>query len=75
MLGQLTKYNDADTCNWCEKEAEGITVEFAGNFLQKGHFCFKCFQQAVRVHHKQHQVAEAPSRTFLSTQRAVFLSS
>ena len=59
MLGQIAEYASSKKCEWCEKEAEGLVVEFAGNFLQKGHLCFKCFQQAVRVHHKQQHPQES----------------
>lgn len=63
MIGKLIRYNSASKCNWCEKEAEGITVEFAENFLHKGPLCFKCFQQAVRVHYKQYQSSDLTPST------------
>ena len=53
MKALITAYNEATKCAWCEKENDGVTVEFDGNFLKKGPLCFKCLQQAVKVHHKQ----------------------
>ena len=32
---------------------EAVTVEFYGGFLQKCPLCWKCVQQAIRVHHRQ----------------------
>jgi hypothetical protein len=53
MKALISAYNEAAKCTWCERENEGVTVEFDGSFLKKGPLCFKCLQQAVKVHHKQ----------------------
>jgi len=53
MQATITSYNEGETCTWCEKQNEGVTVEFDDGFLNKGPLCFKCLQQAIRVHHKQ----------------------
>lgn len=53
MQATISAFYESDTCTWCEKQSEGVTVEFDNGFLQKGRLCFKCLQQAIRVHHKQ----------------------
>lgn len=53
MRAIITEYSERTTCTWCEKDAEGVTVEFTEGFLQKGNLCWKCLQQATRVHHRQ----------------------
>lgn len=53
MRAMISAFHVSTTCTWCEKEAEGVTVEFDGGFLQKGALCWKCLQQATRVHAKQ----------------------
>ena len=53
MRAKITEFHSSTTCTWCERDAEGVTVEFEGGFLQKGSLCWKCLQQATRVHHKQ----------------------
>ena len=53
MKALITAYCEAAKCTWCERDNEGVTVEFDGGFLIKGQLCFKCLQQAVKVHHKQ----------------------
>lgn len=53
MKALVTAYVESARCLWCEKTTEAITVQFDGGFLQKSELCFRCFQQATRVHHKQ----------------------
>ena len=53
MRATISEYHENAKCTWCQREAEGVTVEFDGGFLQKGPLCWKCLQQATRVHHKQ----------------------
>jgi len=53
MKALVTDYVESARCLWCEKTTEAITVQFEGGFLQKSELCFRCFQQATRVHHKQ----------------------
>ena len=55
MKALITAYNEATKCTWCERDNEGVTIEFDGSFLKKGPLCFKCLQQAVKVHHKASQ--------------------
>lgn len=54
MKALISALAEKATCTWCEKETEAVTVEFDGGFLTKGWLCWKCLQQATRVHHKQH---------------------
>jgi hypothetical protein len=49
----ISAYHETVACTWCNKSAEGVSVQFAGGFLHKSDLCFKCLQQSVRVHHKQ----------------------
>ena len=53
MRAIISEYHESTSCTWCERNTEGVTVEFDGGFLQKGALCWKCLQQATRVHHKQ----------------------
>ena len=49
----ISEYHDNISCTWCNRSAEGVTAEFDGGFLQKGPLCWRCLQQAARVHHMQ----------------------
>jgi hypothetical protein len=49
----ISAYHETVSCTWCNKSAEGVSVNFEGGFLHKSDLCFKCLQQSVRVHHKQ----------------------
>ena len=53
MRAIISQYHESASCTWCERETEGITVEFDDGFLQKGSLCWRCLQQATRVHHRQ----------------------
>lgn len=53
MQATISEYHESIKCIWCEKTTEAITVEFEGGFLHKGPLCWKCLQQATRVHNKQ----------------------
>ena len=61
MKALITEYHESAKCSWCEKTAEAVTVQFDSGFLTKGELCWKCLQQATRVHHKQ-QGASQPQR-------------
>ncbi len=50
----ISSYQENETCTWCEKECEAVTVTFESGFLKNAPVCWKCLQKAVRVHHKQH---------------------
>lgn len=52
---------DSAECMWCEKTTEVVSVQFDGSFLSKGHLCWKCLQQATRVHHRQQASITRPS--------------
>jgi hypothetical protein len=60
MKALITDYHESTNCTWCEKTNEAITVQFEGGFLQKGPLCWKCLQQATRVHHKQDSATSKP---------------
>jgi hypothetical protein len=49
----ISDYHETDTCTWCEKQEEAVTVTFDSGFLKHAPVCWKCLQKAVRVHHKQ----------------------
>lgn len=60
MRAVISQYNEAALCLWCNRNAEGVTVEFDDGFLQKGPLCWRCLQQATRVHNLQtHQAGPA----------------
>lgn len=60
MRAVISEYNEEALCLWCNRNAEGVTVEFDGGFLQKGPLCWRCLQQATRVHNLQaHEVGQA----------------
>jgi len=61
MKALISAYHEKANCSWCEKEHEAVTIEFDNGFLKKGPLCWKCLQQATRVHHKQ-QAAPPPQR-------------
>jgi len=50
MNVSLSDWHEKAVCTWCQKEAEGVTASFAGGFLRRATLCWKCLQQAVRVH-------------------------
>ena len=62
MKTLLTDLHDSAKCMWCEKTAEAVTVQFESGFLKKGELCWKCLQQAVRVHHRQEPDKKTPER-------------
>ena len=53
----ISAYHDSTSCTWCNRTVEGVTAEFDGGFLQKGPLCWRCLQQATRVHDAQSQSA------------------
>ncbi len=53
MKALITAFHESTKCMWCEKTSESVTVQFDGGFLSAGELCWKCLQQATRVHHKQ----------------------
>lgn len=61
MRAIISHYHEKTNCTWCQRDTEAVTVEFDGGFLQKGPLCWKCLQQATRVHHKQHEEGERPA--------------
>jgi len=58
MNVSMTDYHESETCTWCEKQGEAVTVTFQSGFLQNAPVCWKCLQKAVRVHHKQQAQAK-----------------
>ena len=53
MKALISELHESAKCAWCEKTSEAVTVQFDGGFLSAGELCWKCLQQATRVHHKQ----------------------
>lgn len=60
MRAVITLFNESALCLWCNRTAEGVTVEFDDGFLQKGPLCWRCLQQATRVHNLQDTGSAAP---------------
>lgn len=58
----ISDYHDSAKCMWCKKETEAVTIEFDGGFLTKGCLCWKCLQQATRVHDKQQTHAQSGTK-------------
>jgi len=50
----ISAWHESETCTWCQKNGEAVTVTFDSGFLRDSSLCWKCLQQAVRVHHTQH---------------------
>jgi hypothetical protein len=59
MRAVITHFNESAHCLWCNRMAEGVTIEFDDGFLQKGPLCWRCLQQATRVHNLQAQNGSA----------------
>ena len=62
MKALITAYHESNKCMWCGKTSEAVTVQFDGGFLSAGELCWKCLQQATRVHHKQQAEATPQQR-------------
>lgn len=63
MKALITGYHESTRCMWCEKTSEAVTVQFDGGFLSAGELCWKCLQQATRVHHKQQTTAQGAGKS------------
>lgn len=61
MKALISAYHESHSCTWCNKTAECVTVQFDGGFLQKGPLCWRCLQQATRVHHTQSHNGQQPA--------------
>lgn len=61
MKAMISGYHKSTTCEWCEKSNEAVTIEFERGFLKQSALCFRCLQQAIRVHHKQSTPTEKGS--------------
>lgn len=53
MNVQITDWTDKQSCLWCSKERECVTVDFDDSFLQKAPLCWPCLQNAIRVRSRQ----------------------
>ena len=53
MNVSLTAWHDKQSCTWCEKERECVTVSFEDGFLRNSPVCWGCLQKAVRVRSRQ----------------------
>jgi len=63
MRAVISQFNESALCLWCNRTAEGVTVEFDDGFLQKGPLCWRCLQQATRVHNLQAQPSTETPRS------------
>lgn len=53
MKALISQWNAVETCVWCEKDKECVTVEFGDGFLRNSALCWRCLQKAVRVRAQQ----------------------
>lgn len=63
----ISSYQENESCTWCEKECEAVTVTFESGFLKNAPVCWKCLQKAVRVHHKQQSQASPRKQSVSAT--------
>lgn len=63
MQIEITDWSEADTCLWCSKEKESVTVTFDGGFLSAATLCWHCLQNAVRVRSRQPAATEDATDT------------
>lgn len=62
MHAIISQFHESALCLWCNRTAEGVTVQFADGFLQEGPLCWRCLQQATRVHTLQESSDREPPR-------------
>ncbi|NQV26372.1 MAG: hypothetical protein HQ518_18610 [Rhodopirellula sp.] len=60
MQIQISDWAETDTCLWCSKDKESVTVTFDEGFLSAATLCWHCLQNAVRVC-RQRQAADDES--------------
>ena len=58
MRVTLTAWHENDSCTWCERTKECVTVDFADGFLTSAPLCWRCLQKSVRVRNRTNIVAE-----------------
>ena len=46
---KITAWHEVVSCTWCEKEKEGVTVDFNDGFIQEAPLCWSCLERAVKV--------------------------
>ena len=49
MEAKITAWHEATACTWCEKEKEGVTVDFNDGFIHDAALCWSCLERAVKV--------------------------
>ena len=49
MKALLKNWHASETCLWCQKERECVTVDFGDGFISNGTLCWGCLQKTVRV--------------------------
>lgn len=57
----LTGWHETQSCTWCEKQKECVSVTFEDGFLKQAPLCWSCLQKAVRVRNRQEQ-AKLPGK-------------
>lgn len=53
MSVSLSEWHQKQSCVWCTKEKECVTVDFEDGFLQQTTVCWGCLQTMVRVRSQQ----------------------
>ena len=59
----LSEWHESTNCAWCERSKECVTADFGDGFITKSDLCWKCLQQALRVHAKQNTTKYNPPTT------------
>ncbi|MGE0608310.1 MAG: hypothetical protein AB7O62_14535 [Pirellulales bacterium] len=49
----LSDWHATESCTWCEKQRECVTVSFEDGFLNAATLCWNCLQKAVKVRNRQ----------------------
>jgi len=62
MKALISAFHESTKCMWCQKTSEAVTIQFDGGFLSQGELCWKCLQQATRVHHEQESATSKGTR-------------
>lgn len=68
MHAVISNYHESDTCTWCSRDTEGVTVEFDGGFLHKGPLC--CRRRASTIGRTTTQPATRKGRATARNQRS-----
>lgn len=57
----LHAWHNEQSCTWCEKQRECVSVTFEDGFLKNAPLCWGCLQKSVRV--RTRQTDKAPPKS------------